>query len=123
MHTRTPPATITPNAIAVSRTQVILQQEQETEEPGLEESCFHWDQVTAAMDGREICVYGMVGYYKENWETGLSYFYFGETDEFFLVGTYIWEDLEGECVAASGPVELNTYGTPYIKVYDVYYCE
>ena len=119
--TRTPQATITPNAIAVSRTQVIMQQK--TDEPSVEDSCFHSGMVTAAMENQEICVYGVVGRYRENLETGMSYFYFGETDDFFLVGTYSWEELEGECIVASGRVDLNTYGTPFIKVYDVYFCE
>ncbi len=87
-------------------------------------SCLHWDQVTTAMEGREVCVYGIVTAYTENWENQLTNIYYGERGQFFLVSNYRWSDtLEGTCLAAGGEVQLNTYKVPYIKVEQVYNCE
>jgi hypothetical protein len=79
--------------------------------------CLEWGQVTASMSGREVCVYGVVSDYTEDWENELTKVYFGARDKFFLVSNYRWDkSLEGKCVSARGEVQLNTYKTPYIKI-------
>lgn len=88
-------------------------------------SCYQWNQITPAMNGREVCVYGVVVDYTENWENLLSNFYFGSKEQFFLVSTSRWTDpIEGKCITATGRVQLNTYDVPYIKIEDeIYFCE
>jgi hypothetical protein len=89
------------------------------------EPCFRWDHITPSMKGQEVCVHGIVLDHKENYVNQLTNFYFGTTEQFFLVSNYRWSTSQkGECLTATGIVQLNTYKTPYIKIEDnIYYCE
>jgi hypothetical protein len=94
--------------------------------PTPQNPCYRWDEITVSMSEQEqeICVYGEVVRYDENWEYELTYFYFGSSEEFFLVSSYRWDSsIEGKCVVAEGYVSLNTYETPYIEVKEIYLCE
>ena len=69
------------------------------------------------MKGQDVCVYGTVLDYRENWDNELSYLYFGTQEQFFLVSNYRWtEPVEGECITVAGTIKLNTYKVPYIKI-------
>jgi len=88
-------------------------------------TCTHWSKITKQFEGRPTCVYGIVINHTENWENGLTNFYFGNKDQFFLVSNFRWTDSqEGNCLTATGVIQLNTFKVPYIKVEDnIYYCE
>ncbi len=90
-------------------------------EPTSQNSCIEWSKVTQQMEGREVCVYGVVEKIQQNYQLRQTFLYFGEANEFFLVSNYQWDvALEGECLSATGLVKLNTFKTPYIKIEDRY---
>jgi len=88
-------------------------------------SCIHWMKISSQMEGRQVCVYGKVFNYQENYELEASYLYFGNIDQFFLVisGKTFPDMKDGLCVQARGKVEINTYKTPYIKIDALQQCE
>lgn len=89
-------------------------------------TCLLWSQVTTAMAGKTVCVYGTVTDYREDWGNEISTFYFGAHDQFFLASNFRWSaiETEGKCISVTGQILLNTYKVPYIKVgeNDLYYC-
>ena len=86
--------------------------------------CYRWDQITRAMVGQQVCVYGIVVYHKQDNDNQLTTFYFGPFDQFFIVSNYSWASQNGKCITVTGEVLLNTYKTPYIHIDDVInYCE
>ncbi len=88
--------------------------------------CTLWSKVTASMNGEKLkCVYGNVTDYVENLSLNATYFYFGTREQFFFVASDIFfPDFEdGDCAQASGVVQLNAYGTPYIKIDELLICD
>lgn len=84
-------------------------------------ACLKWDQITPQMEGREICVYGVVLDHKENIDKvtgaiGQTFFYFGRQDQFFFTSLSLWNPTEGTCISETGLVQLSTYKVPYIKI-------
>jgi hypothetical protein len=87
-------------------------------------NCLRWDEINVTMEGREVCVYGTVTDYDENWEYQMTNIYFGDREKFFLVSNFRWDSsLEGQCILVNGEIQLNTYKTPYIKIDEIYRCE
>ena len=77
------------------------------------------------MDGRRICVYGVVQSIYSTSETWTRIRFTSEPNNFFLFSSqYTFEDLGvGSCVMAQGRVELYDR-IPFIDVGDeLYYCE
>ncbi len=89
------------------------------------DSCFHWSKITSQMEGRIVCVFGTMTVHTEDWENELTRFYFGTTEQFFIVSNYRWsEPFEGECITTTGEIFLNTYKVPYIKIQDqINFCQ
>lgn len=79
-------------------------------------SCLKWNQVTAEMEGKTVCVYGVVTDHVENFEAQQTFFYFGGRDKFFFTTLGHWDFTEDSCISTTGKIQLNTYKTPYIKI-------
>jgi len=111
--TSSPSPTLT--STTTSHTQVII--------PSVS-NCLNWNEITPQMEGQKICVYGKVAKLQQNFQIGQTYFYFGKPDQFFFTSIYYWDkSLEGNCVSATGVIQLNTYKTPYINIEDqLYHC-
>lgn len=88
-------------------------------------SCLLWSEVTAQMEGRTVCVYGTVIEYREDWDNFISNIYFGTRQDFYIVSNYRWDvSPVGECLTATGKIQLNTYKIPYIKIQDSFnFCQ
>lgn len=88
-------------------------------------SCLKWDEIAPQMEGRQVCVYGIVKDYQENLTLNATYFYFGSKNDFFFVASDVFfpDFKNSDCASAIGIVQLNTYNTPYIKIDELLYCE
>lgn len=85
-------------------------------------TCLPWSQITTAMTGKTVCVYGTVASVYKNYQVGQFYIYFEDESKFFLTSELAWEDIKGKCVNILGTVQLNTYRVPYMLIDDLYYC-
>lgn len=88
--------------------------------------CLEWSDITAADEGKNVCVNGIVrnAYWAE--DRKIFYMTFGSnTNDFRLIVLegYYYENVKGNCVMVEG--EVKTYGSmPYIEVAEkLYQCE
>lgn len=91
----------------------------------VKKSCYRWDEVTASMIGKKICVYGKV--YKARYQVDTFQILFSEkANSFFFAvdsGDY-FEVKPSECFFVEGLVKESYYGVPYIVPGEyIYYCE
>lgn len=93
--------------------------------PTVTSNCIYWEEVTTALIGEEVCVYGNV--YKTRFVGESTYQILFSSDEhsFFLAaGRYYYVVDPGDCVAAEGKVLKSSVGVPYIDINDaLYLCE
>ncbi|MBI5951242.1 MAG: hypothetical protein HY865_06270 [Chloroflexi bacterium] len=81
-------------------------------------ACISWDEVTPQMAGSKVCVCDVIKHDKQDEQTGQTFYYFGRTSQFYLSLDRLEISLKGECICASGVVQLDSYNTPYIEIKD-----
>jgi hypothetical protein len=85
-------------------------------------SCYKWDQITTAMAGEEVCVYGIA--YSHQGQSRIDFS--PEKNSFFLIdANYYYPNLaEGVCVVARQKVEVFDGKIPFMTINgDLYKCE
>ncbi|NOT05773.1 MAG: hypothetical protein HOP27_14355 [Anaerolineales bacterium] len=87
--------------------------------------CINWTEVTTAMIGQEVCVYGIVYKSKSVGESTRQILFSDDQKAFFLAGgTYMYFVGSGDCVVAQGQVLSSFIGVPYIDIDEALYkCE
>ena len=85
-------------------------------------SCYKWDQITTAMAGEVVCVYGIAFSHQGQSRIDFS----PEKNSFFLIdANYYYPNLsEGACVVARQKVEVFDNKIPFMTISgDLYKCE
>ena len=88
-------------------------------------ACYRWYEVTKSMIGRSICVYGNVFSIRSVGGSTTQILFSDSSESFFLAsGTYYYDVVPGNCVAAQGKVLKSGAGIPYIDIDEALYkCE
>ena len=87
-------------------------------------NCFLWNEITSAMNGRKVCVYGTVYSVYNTKETSTRIEFSPQPNTFFLYNVnHVYPDLnKGDCVAAEEVVQLIS-NIPYMEISNLYKCE
>lgn len=79
--------------------------------------CFHWSEITPAMQGEQVCVFGIITSFYPTTETSMRINFTEKPNSFFVYDLkFIYPDLEpGWCILIEGKVEL-TKNIPFISI-------
>lgn len=88
-------------------------------------SCFHWSDITPALVGRTICVYGNVHDLYSTNQISTRIKFTSKPNTFFIYdANYIYPDLRrGDCVSAEERIQLFDNRIPFMAITALYKCE